>query len=423
LSRPRGFVVVTGSELVHGDRTDLNGPFLARELLRLGIEPARIAIVGDEPTELEAALREGLHADLCLVSGGLGPTHDDRTVELLARAAGLELVVDEALEAEIETVSRGIAERLQRPYADFAVGVRKQATRPESAIVLGLAGTAPGLVLEAGRSVAVVLPGPPSELRRLWARALEAAPVRAVLGRGSVPHRRVLRFYGASESEIARALAEAGGEGGGVAATICARDFEIHVDLLVEEDGRKRAEMLAEDLRRRAGRHLFAEDGRSVEELVLEACRDRGLTLATAESCTGGLVAARLTSVSGSSDVFLGGVVAYANAVKAAELGVPEDVLDRHGAVSAETAAAMAAGARERLLADLAVAVTGVAGPEGGTPAKPVGLVYLHVAGPDAALARELNLPGDRDAIRGRATVAAMHLLRTLLTQNRHERV
>ncbi len=419
MSRPRGFVVVTGSELVRGDRSDLNGPFLARELLRLGVEPARIAIVGDDPDELEAALREGLAADLCLVSGGLGPTHDDRTVELVARVAGRELVVDEELEAEIEGVSRAIAERLRRPYADFAAGVRKQATLPEGALVLGVAGTAPALMLEGANGPVVVLPGPPSELKRLWPRALEMEPVQRVLERTRAPERRVLRFYGASESEIARALEEAGGEGDGVAATICAREFEIHVDLIVEPGGGTRADELVASMRERAGGHLFAEDERPVEELVLQACRERGLTLATAESCTGGLVAARLTSVPGSSDVFLGAVVAYADEVKSAELGVPESVLRTHGAVSAEAAAAMATGARARLRADVVVAVTGIAGPGGGTAEKPVGLVYLHAEAPDASRGRELNLPGGREAIRVRATVAALHLLRTLLAQSR----
>jgi nicotinamide-nucleotide amidase len=363
LSRPRGFVVVTGSELVRGDRRDANGPFLASELLRLGVEPARISIVGDDPAELETALREGLEADLCCVSGGLGPTHDDRTVELVARAAGRELVVDERLESEIESISRAIAERLGRPYADFSAGVRKQATLPQGALVVGIAGTAPALVLETERGAVVVLPGPPSELQRLWPWALEAEPVRAVLARAREPERRVLRFYGASESEIARALEESGGEGDGVTATICAREFEIHVDLFVDEGGGARADELVAGLRERAGRQLFVEDERPVEALVLDACRERGLKLATAESCTGGLVAARLTSVPGSSDVFVGGVVAYADEVKAQELGVPADVLERHGAVSAETAAAMAEGARARLGAEVAVSVTGVAGP------------------------------------------------------------
>jgi nicotinamide-nucleotide amidase len=420
LTRPRGFVVATGSELVRGDRTDRNGPFLASELLRLGVEPARIAIVGDDPAELEAALREGLEADLCLVSGGLGPTHDDRTVELVARVAGRELVLDPALEEEIEDVSRRIAERLRRPYADFEAGVRKQATLPAGAEPLGLAGTAPGFVLQ-GTSTVVVLPGPPPELRRLWPRALETEPVRRVLERAHAPERRVLRFYGASESEIARALAESGGEGDGVRATICAREFEIHVDLMVEPGGERRADQLALALRERVGPYLFAEDERRVEELVLDACRARGLTLATAESCTGGLVAARLTSVAGSSDVVLGGVVAYANEVKTGELGVSAELLERHGAVSAEAAEAMAAGARARLGAGVAVAVTGIAGPGGGTQEKPVGLVYLHAQGPSEDLGRELNLPGDREAIRGRATAAALHLVRALLAQSGRE--
>jgi nicotinamide-nucleotide amidase len=419
LSRPRGFVVVTGSELVRGDRRDLNGPFLAGELLRLGVEPARIAIVGDDPDELEATIREGLEADLCLTSGGLGPTHDDRTVELVARATGRELVVDAGLEAEIEAISRSVAERLSRPYADFADGVRKQATLPQGALVVGIAGTAPALALETGAGAVVVLPGPPSELRRLWFQALESAPVRSVLSRAREPERRVLRFYGASESEIARSLAESGGEGDGVDVTICARDFEIHVDLIVSPESRARADQLVTGLRERSGRHLFAQDERPLAAMVLDLCRSQGLTLATAESCTGGLVAARLTSVAGSSDVFLGGVVAYANEVKARELGVPEAVLETYGAVSAEAADAMAEGARERLGADVAVSVTGVAGPDGGTAEKPVGLVFLNASGPDGSLARQLDFPGDREAIRGRATAAALHLVRTLLSQSR----
>ena len=174
MSRPRAVVVVTGSELVRGDRTDRNGPFVAAELLRLGIEPARIVIVGDREQELEDALREGLEADLCVVSGGLGPTHDDRTVALVARAAGVGLRVDEQLQDQIGGISRRFAERMGRPYVDFEPGVRKQATIPEGALSLGLAGTAPGLVLETGGAAVVVLPGPPAELRRLWVEALRA---------------------------------------------------------------------------------------------------------------------------------------------------------------------------------------------------------------------------------------------------------
>jgi nicotinamide-nucleotide amidase len=415
--RPRAVVVVTGSELVRGDRQDLNGPFLARELLTLGVEPARILIVGDSPGDLEGALREGFEAELCVVSGGLGPTHDDRTVETIARVAERPLAVDAGLEREIEAVSRSIAERLNRPYADFAPGVRKQASLPEGGVSLGLAGTAPGIVLEDGDRVVVVLPGPPPELRRLWRAALDSEPVRRVLSRTEPPRRRTLRFYGASESEVARALEDAGGDGEGVEATVCAREFEIHVDLVVGPGGHARAERISTALRDRLASHLFAEDERPVAEILLELCRGSGSTLATAESCTGGLVAARLTAVPGSSDVFRGAVVAYANDVKAEELAVPAEVLTRHGAVSAEAAEAMAVGVRGRLAADVGIAVTGIAGPGGGTPDKPVGLVFVHVSGPDGELARRLDLPGDREAIRARATAAALHLARRLLSQ------
>ena len=418
-SSPRALVVVTGSELVRGDRRDLNGPFLAHELISLGVDPAEIVIVGDSPQELEGALRAGLGADLCVVSGGLGPTHDDRTVETLARVAGRELVVDSDLDHEIEAISRRLAERLGRPYADFAAGVRKQATLPAGALPLGLAGTAPGFVIQITSTVYVVLPGPPPELKRLWRAAVDNDLVRGVLARGRPPERRTLRFYGVSESAVARALEEAGGDGDGVEATICARDFEIHMDLVVGEAGGVRTDAISAALRERLGEFLFSEDERTIAEIVLELCRERGLTLATAESCTGGLVAARLTAVPGSSDVFRGSVVAYADDVKTRELGVSTQVLAAHGAVSAETAAAMAAGVRDRLETDLAVSDTGVAGPGGGTPEKPVGLVYLHAAGPDGELAADFSVPADRETVRARAAVAALHLMRRLLTQSR----
>jgi len=416
-ARPRAAIVVTGSELVRGEREDRNGPFLAAEALRLGLEPDRITIVGDRPDDLERALRDALAADVCLVSGGLGPTHDDRTIELIARAAGRTLAVDEGLVGEIEEVSRMIAERLNRPYSDFTAGVRKQATLPDGALSLGLAGTAPGIVLETGTCVVVALPGPPRELRRLWPRALESAPVRRVVERAPALGRTVLRFFGTPESAVAQALAEAGGDGDGVEVTICAREFEIHVDLVVEGGAEERAAALADSLREALGRYLFTEDERSIAEIVLDLCRERRLTLATAESCTGGLVAARLTGVAGSSDVFRGGVVAYSNDLKDRELYVSARVLEEDGAVSAEAAQAMAQGARERLGADIGVAVTGVAGPGGGSEEKPVGLVYLHAAGPSGEEARKLDLPGDREMVRGRATAAALHLVRRLLTQ------
>jgi nicotinamide-nucleotide amidase len=403
----RAAIVVTGSELVRGDRTDLNGPFLARSLLSLGVEPAQVRIVGDAPAELEAAIRDGLTHDLLVCSGGLGPTHDDRTVALLARAAERELRVDEALAEEIARRSR----------VQYVPGIRKQASLPDGALVVGIAGTAPALVLDAGDCVAVVLPGPPRELQQLWPLALQTEPLQRVLAEATPPGRRVLRFYGAGESIVAEAFAAAGGDGDGIEMTICARDFETHLDLFVTAGAEARAEELEAQLVASLDNYLFSRTDTPVEALVLETCRSRGLTLVTAESCTGGMVAARLTSVPGSSDVFAGGIVSYADAVKVDELGVTEKLLRQHGAVSAEVARAMAHGARERLQADVSVSVTGIAGPGGATPEKPVGLVYLHAAGPDGERADELNFPGDRATIRARATVAALHLVRTLVAE------
>ena len=421
MSRPRAAIVVTGSELVRGERTDRNGPFYAREALSLGLVPDRILIVGDDPADLEAALRAGSEADVCLVSGGLGPTHDDRTVELVARVAEASLRVDEQLQREIEGVSRAVAERLGRPYADFAPGVTKQATIPDGAEVIGIAGTAPGLVLRGAQCVYVVLPGPPGELRRLWPGAVASEALGGVLRRTTPPGRHVLRLFGVSESAVARALADAGGDGDGVEATICARDFEIHVDLVVEPGAEARGDALAAALRAPLDPYLFSEDERPVAELVLELCRARRYRMATAESCTGGLVAARLTDVPGASDVLAGGVVAYANDVKTAELGVSERLLAEHGAVSAEVAEAMAVGVRERLDVEVGISVTGVAGPAGGTPEKPVGLVYFHVSTPEGEEGRSFSLPGDRATIRSRATVSVLHLARRVLTRSRHE--
>jgi PncC family amidohydrolase len=267
----------------------------------------------------------------------------------------------------------------------------------------------------------VVLPGPPGELQRLWPNALETDAFRELLARTRAPGRRVYRLFGVSESAVARALADAGGDGDGVETTICARDFEIHVDFVVEPGADARADELEARFLPPLDRYLYGRDERGVEEHVLELCRARGLTLATAESCTGGMVAARLTSVPGSSDVVLGGVVAYANEVKERELRVPAALLLEHGAVSAEVAQAMAEGARTRLDADVVVSVTGVAGPDGGTPEKPVGLVYVHASGPDGGLGREFNFPGDRASIRARSVVIALHLVRTLLARSREQ--
>jgi competence/damage-inducible protein CinA-like protein len=417
-TRLRAAIVASGSELVRGDRFDRDGPYVAASLLRLGFEPARITVVGDDPAELEPVLRDGLSHDLLVVTGGLGPTHDDRTVELLARAAGVGLHVEAALREAIEARSRRIAARLNRPYVDFTEGVVKQATLPDGALWVGIAGTAPAVVLETEGCVAVALPGPPKELEQLWPLVLESAPVQRLAARATPPARRALRFFGVSESAIARSLAAAGGDGGGVDVTICARDFELHVDLFVQNGAEGRADEIEQQLLADAERFLFSREETATAELVLRLLRERGLTLATAESCTGGLVGGKLTDIPGSSDVYVGGVVAYSNEIKERALGVPAATLAEHGAVSAETASAMAHGARTALGADIAVSVTGIAGPDGGTEEKPVGLVHFAATGPMGEREARLDFPGDRDTIRRRAVTAALHLVRRLVTES-----
>ncbi|HJQ75502.1 MAG TPA: nicotinamide-nucleotide amidohydrolase family protein, partial [Gaiellaceae bacterium] len=260
-------------------------------------------------------------------------------------------------------------------------------------------------------------------LQRLWPRALETEPFRELLARTRPPDRRILRFYGVSESSVARAFAEAGGDGDGVEVTICARDFEIHVDLVVEPGAEGRADALEVAFVPPLERWLYGRDERTVEEHVLALLRARGLTLATAESITGGLIGARLTSVAGSSESFVGGIVAYSDDVKTSLLGVPPELLAAHGAVSGEVAAAMAQGARGRLGVDVAVSVTGIAGPGGATPEKRVGLVYLHAEGPDGGLDGSFEYPSDRASVRARTAVAALHLVRRLLSRSLDEAV
>jgi nicotinamide-nucleotide amidase len=418
--RPEAAVVVTGSELVRGELADENGPFLARELARLGLVCRRITVVGDDPALLEAAIKDGLNADLCVISGGLGPTHDDRTIELLATVTGRTLLVDPHLERAIDAVGRRYARNVGSTYHAFQAGVSKQASIPEGAHVLGLAGTAPGVALEHERSLVVALPGPPPELRSLWSRALENELVQALLARVAPFERRTLRYYGLSESTLAAAFEDAGGDGGGVTTTICARDRELVAELLVEPGAEARADELESALVAAGPEMLFARDDRPIEEIVLELARSQKLTLGTAESCTGGLVADRLTDVPGASDVFRGSVVAYANEIKEALLEVSANTLAEYGAVSSECALELAQGARRALGVDVAVGITGIAGPDGGTTEKPVGLVFLCAAGPNGQLEQELRFSGERSQIRRFAAVAALHLLRHLLTQIGH---
>jgi nicotinamide-nucleotide amidase len=413
VSRPSAAILLTGSELLRGVISDRNASHLARELELLGVPAQRVVMVGDPIEDIVEGLRElTVRHDLVITSGGLGPTHDDRTVEALAQVAGAELVVDEPILAQITAWTDSVAERLGFDRSRFEEGNRKQARIPVGGVVLGLAGTAPGLVMEVNEAVVVLLPGVPSELRRLWKMAPAHPLVAPLLARGRPRQRLMLRTYGVGESHVADLFAAAGGDPDGVETSICARNFEVEIDVRAEPGAEQRGRALWSRMSQLLGDSVFADDERPVAELVLELARRRGLTLATAESCTAGMVSAELTAVAGSSDVFAGGVASYSDAIKNQLLGVPLDLLERHGAVSGEVARAMAEGARDRLGADVAVAVTGVAGPGGGSPEKPVGLVHIHVSSGEGEDARTMQWGGTRSDVRLRATAAALHLLR-----------
>jgi len=415
----RAGIVVTGTEVLTGRISDKNGPWISEQLAGHGVEVAHILIVGDRPEDLEAALRfmavEGM--DLIVTSGGLGPTADDLTAEVVARFAGRELVLDEEMLAKIAEILRGFAKRFRLDEAAILEANRKQAMVPVGSIALDPEGTAPGLVVPAGERVVIVLPGPPRELRPMWSAAVAAGPVREVLSRSTPLRAYTLRMFGVPESEIAKSLREI--EGGGtelhmVEITTCLRRGEIEIDVRYRDEAAAVAEAVREGLVERHRRETFSLDGSTVDTQVAELLR--GHRLGLAESCSGGLMAARITDLPGASAYMAGGVVAYANAAKAVLLGVDPELIEASGAVSPEVAEAMALGALERFGADVAVSITGVAGPEGGTEEKPVGYVCFNARLADGtAIAREPVIPGNRADIRERSALIGMHLLRTLL--------
>lgn len=418
----RAGIVVTGTEVLTGRVRDRNGPWLSDRLRELGIDLAHITICGDRPEDMEAQLRfmTEQDVDLILTSGGLGPTADDLTLEVVARFTGRPLALDEALEGRIADIVRPLTKRW--PGVDFEAireANRKQALVPEGATVIEPAGTAPGMVVPADGDLpaVVVLPGPPRELHAMWPTVVETDAFKRVLDRATSYEQTMLRLFGIPESEIAATLREAEREIDGFGAleiTTCLRRGEVEVVTRFEPAARPTWDALAALLAERHAETLFSTDGSSVDEQVVRLLAGRWIALA--ESCTGGLLAGRLTERPGASDVVAGGVVAYSNEAKSALLGVDPALIERNGAVSTEVAEAMADGALERFGADVAVAVTGIAGPGGGSEEKPVGTVHWCVKLADGGLiARHVRLPGDRTEIRDRATTVALHLLRRLL--------
>lgn len=415
----RAGILVTGTEVLTGRVTDRNGPWVADRLLELGVELAHITICGDRAADIEAQLRflqaEGV--DLVVTTGGLGPTADDMTVETVARFCGRELVLDEALESTIgEIVNKWMARFPDTDMDALREANRKQAMVPVGATVLQPVGTAPGAVIP-GTPTVVVLPGPPKELQAMWLAAIATDAVQQAISGRTEYRQQTVRMFGLAESGLADTLREAERRVAGfdgLEITTCLRRGEVEMVTRYEPSGAPAYDALMELVRDRHGATIFSEDGSSIDEQVAGLLAGR--RIATAESCTAGLIAARLTDRAGSSDYVTGGVVAYANEAKVELLGVDAAVIAEHGAVSAEVAEAMAAGALSRFGADIAIATTGVAGPGGGSPDKPVGTVWFAVMLTDGpGLTRCIRIPGERFDIRDRSTTVAMHLLRRAL--------
>jgi nicotinamide-nucleotide amidase len=423
----RAGIVVTGTEVLTGRVSDRNGPWLTDQLLSLGADTAAIVVVGDRPQEILRALRFLASEECALIvtSGGLGPTADDLTAEVVGGFQGREMVLDTALEARIAEILKPLMARW--PDLDpeaVLLSNRKQAVIPSGAFVLEPVGTAPGLVVTpAARSestpTVVVLPGPPRELQPMWRTAVGTSLVQAALA-GAVEYRRgMLRLFGIPESEIAatlRAAVDAGIELDRLEVTTCLRRGEVEVVTRFEPDAADVYAELETLVRARHADTLFSDDGTTVDQQVQAMLLGAGETIAVAESCTGGLLAGRLTDLPGSSEVIRGGLVVYSNEAKVALAGVPASLISRVGAVSMEVAESLADGARAALDADVGVGVTGIAGPGGGSPSKPVGLVWLSVSHRDGRrLTRSVTLPGGRADVRDRSTTVAMHLVRRLL--------
>jgi nicotinamide-nucleotide amidase len=421
---PRQVELITiGDELLLGFTIDTNAAYISRVLAAKGIEIVRRTTVGDEADKIAAAVREALdRTGAVITTGGLGPTSDDLTKPSIAHIFGREMKLDESIAAQLEQRWRA-----RFPTSVFPATNRTQAEIPEGAQVLtNRHGSAPGIWLEddRGRWVAM-MPGVPREMRGMLAEEVLPAIEARAGSAETVILSGTLRTTGIAESAIAELLGphflgDPRTEAGSL--PLAYLPGVNGVDLRVTAKGLPpdRANMLVADailkLKSRVGAYAYGEDDADLAAVVLDRCRELKLTLAVAESCTGGMLGERLTNIPGSSDVFLGGVIAYHNDVKKDLLGVTANDLEKHGAVSEAVALQMAAGIRERTGADVGVSVTGIAGPGGGTPEKPVGLMWVAVHASEAK-ARRFHVGGDRAEIRQRAAQAALEMVRRALSK------
>ncbi|NLW55805.1 MAG: competence/damage-inducible protein A [Firmicutes bacterium] len=410
----RAEIISVGTELLLGQIVDTNAVFLSRELANLGIDLYHRTTVGDNPERLRQALEAALgRAELVITSGGLGPTADDLTKEIVAEALGLDLILDRPSLERMEAYFRQLGRRMtENNYKQALIPVGGKALPNPH-------GTAPGVAVRWKERLVICLPGPPHELEPMFRTYVLPMLQQEKSG---VIFSRVLKISGRGESAVAEELADLLAAQSNPTVAPLASPGEVKLRLTARADSTAAAEKLIAGLeaqiRERLGSSIFGVDDETMEEVVVRLLANRGETLAVAESCTGGLLAGRLTEVPGASAVFERGVVTYSNRSKVELLGIPEEVLTACGAVSPEVARLMAAGVKEKAGTDWGIGITGIAGPGGGTVEKPVGLVYVGLEGPEISLVKKLHFPGTRSAVRRRTVQTALDLLRLeLLTK------
>jgi nicotinamide-nucleotide amidase len=408
----RAIFIAVGSELLNLDRADTNSLYVARRLRDRGILMDMKMVVGDHIDNLGWVVRKACqHAQLVVLTGGLGPTEDDITREAVATALKRKLVFSEEIAAQLKERFRGRGMRMPEINT-------RQAFLIEGAEVLpNEVGTAPGLYLDEGNCKVLLLPGPPNEMIPMFDSVFDK---RIAPKSNYFLYSREFRFAGISESEADAMIAEIYAPYKNPVTTILAYPGVIELHLLGRsrnsvDEARRLTDELAGKIGERMKPYLFAEKDISLPEFVVGELKTKGLTLAVAESCSGGGLGNLITGVPGSSEVFLGGVIAYANELKKKILGVRETTLKRHGAVSAHTAREMADGVRKLTGADLGLAITGIAGPTGNTPTKPIGLVFLHLSSPSGGKSANRIFPGSREAIKSRSSYYALNLVREYL--------
>ena len=405
----RAEIIATGSELLTGGIAETNSLFLGEELLDLGIETAFKTIVGDRDKDMEEALRGAAErVDIIIVTGGFGPTEDDMTRKAVARVFKKRLVLsDDALKA-IKAVFAGKGRK-------YASANDRQALIPAGSRLLGNpVGVAPGFYFTDEGKFIAVLPGVPSEMQAMFREGLRQALSEHVGGQAAIS-RKVLHTCGFSESKVNELIQDVLKQKR-PAVGLTARETGVDIRIVAREGSKARARSAVErteaEVRKKLGDAVFGVDGQEMEEIVGALLLQRKMTLAVAESCTGGLIGGRITNVAGSSVYFERGVVSYSNAAKTELLGVPATLIERHGAVSGEIASAMAKGIREQAKTGLGLAVTGIAGPSGGTPEKPVGLVYIALASPTGLKVDEHRILGTRSQVRQRTAQMALDMVR-----------